>query len=452
MRKLLCLAMYSFAACGEPAPEPTPAPASPTSKPTTTTTTDPAHHGGSAKAGDLPCAIDALVKARCQSCHGDPLQYGAPVPLFDVADFQAPDGATTIGVKAWRYMNAMGKTMPPPPNERATADEIAAFEAWVDAGMPPKDASETCDDHHTDPPPPPPPPAETCDAKPNVAPKSKFTLDPANTDTYVCYGFDIPGDAKKRHVIQMTPKIDNTSIVHHVLIFTTDKARSGTPALCPPMEQDWKMLFGWAPGAQGGSTPPEAGFPIEAGDVTHLVVQIHYSNPTHASGKSDGSGAELCLTKDLRDNDADFMVFGGTDFSIDPGQKLRMVCDVTARPELATYLPVTVFSTFPHMHKLGTRQKLEIIPKTGSAKTLIEVAPWDFNHQISYSADNSLKVGDKVRITCEWNNTTAAPVSYGEETAEEMCFNFISYYPKIDNPQWSYLAPLSLSSCSTTPL
>jgi len=97
------------------------------------------------------------------------------------------------------------------------------------------------------------------------------------------------------------------------------------------------------------------------------------------------------------------LVFGGVDFTLDPGTKVRMTCDVKIPTQIATYLPVTLFSTFPHMHLLGTRSKLELIPKIGTPKTLVEVKPWDFNHQISYAATATLKTGEE----------TVADMNYG---------------------------------------
>ncbi len=52
-----------------------------------------------------------------------------------------------------------------------------------------------------------------------------------------------------------------------------------------------------------------------------------------------------------------------------------------------------------------------------------------------------LDVGDSIRTRCTWNNTTSSPAGFGENTSDEMCFNFISYYPRIESGLWSWLAP-----------
>jgi hypothetical protein len=41
-------------------------------------------------------------------------------------------------------------------------------------------------------------------------------------------------------------------------------------------------------------------------------------------------------------------------------------------------------------------------------------------------------------------------VKFGENTEDEMCFSFMSYYPKINFPLWSWMTPSLLSACHAT--
>src|SRR5512140_3185561 len=45
---------------------------------------------GGAKAGGLPCDVDAILAANCQSCHGATPQYGAPMALVTYQDLLRP--------------------------------------------------------------------------------------------------------------------------------------------------------------------------------------------------------------------------------------------------------------------------------------------------------------------------------------------------------------------------
>ena len=57
------------------------------------------------------------------------------------------------------------------------------------------------------------------------------------------------------------------------------------------------------------------------------------------------------------------------------------------------------------------------------------------------------RAGDTIRTRCVWKNPTDAPISFGQETSDEMCYSFTVYYPRITVPVWSWAVPAALSSC-----
>jgi len=58
-------------------------------------------------------------------------------------------------------------------------------------------------------------------------------------------------------------------------------------------------------------------------------------------------------------------------------------------------------------------------------------APFSFMEQGSFPLEKPvvLNAGDKVITTCTFTNTSNATVTFGENTGNEMCFNFATYYP-----------------------
>jgi hypothetical protein len=87
---------------------------------------------------DLPCEVDELLQARCRACHSDP-PVGAPIPLVtrdDLLAASAVDPNATVADRVWLRMSDDASPMPPAPGARVTAEQIAAFEAWLDAGTP----------------------------------------------------------------------------------------------------------------------------------------------------------------------------------------------------------------------------------------------------------------------------------------------------------------------------
>lgn len=93
--------------------------------------------GGAAETSDLPCEIDALLATYCRSCHQQPLIH-VPMALSTHADLTRmshADPTATYAERAALRMRASTSPMPPR-GTRPSEAEIAAFEAWLNAGAP----------------------------------------------------------------------------------------------------------------------------------------------------------------------------------------------------------------------------------------------------------------------------------------------------------------------------
>jgi hypothetical protein len=401
----------------------------------------PAGGGGGAGPGHapgLPCNVRTILGQRCQTCHGAAPAFGAPIPLVSYADLSAARGGGHVydSVKARVHDDA--RPMPPSPNPRLAAAELATIDAWVAGGAPTSD--EACRGE------PPPPPQKQLSCKPDtfIRPASPFTMPAGSTDVYVCYGFDVTS-AQKKHVIGFGPKIDNTKIVHHVSLFQADEAYSTTPQECDLMDAaTWRAQGGWAPGGDPLEPPPEAGFPQQG--TTHYVLQIHYNDSSGKNaGQVDGTGYDLCTTTQLRPNDADVMAFGGLDITLPPHATTEITCDY----KLDMADNVHIFASLPHMHRLGKAISTYVVSGGQNVKVVDQPA-FDFNAQVSYSTSAQMTSSDIARTRCVFNNDTDHTVEYGENTRDEMCFNFAFYYPRVTSSLWSWAMPAVLSTCKAT--
>lgn len=86
--------------------------------------------------GDLPCDVAQVLSDHCTSCHGSPPTGNAPFPLLTYGDLVAPDAGTTRADRGYIRMTAASNPMPPLPAAAVPADQIAAWKAWLDAGLP----------------------------------------------------------------------------------------------------------------------------------------------------------------------------------------------------------------------------------------------------------------------------------------------------------------------------
>ncbi|WP_394828400.1 hypothetical protein [Pendulispora albinea] len=335
------------------------------------------------------------------------------------------------------------ETAPMPAKGRLSPADMRILDDYIAAGAP--RSSDSCaprpgkDDG--------PAPLD-CHPDVHIRPKVAWIMPKDRHDQYVCYGVDVT-QASKRHAMAIAPIVQNRRIVHHALLMQSDRAEDPTPHPCTPGGVvRWRMIYAWAPGGQNLVLPEETGFPQEG--TTHYVVQIHYNNVAGLEAETDASGFDVCTTDKLRPSDADVMAFGATNFTLPPRSRYDMTCKVTVPPFFGQ---VRAIYGMPHMHKLGTTLVNTLHPAGAGAKPvdLGTQSAWDFNNQPWYPIDATLRAGDVIKTRCAWINPTQSPVTFGENTEDEMCYAFTVYYPKITAPTWSWALPAASSTCTATP-
>lgn len=405
--------------------------------------------GGGSASGGLPCDVEDILVDNCQKCHSNPPVFGAPMPLVTYADLQAPsklDPAQKVYERVSKRIHDAAAPMPQPPNAPLGASDLKVMDDWIAAGAPA--SSTTCGGGAGgsgaggagggE-------PGVSCAPDLIIKPSQAWVM-PKNTgDQYVCYGFDFtPQQATQ--ITALVPRVDNKTIVHHILLFQADSSSSGVPTACPGGAFGGRLLAVWAPGGGPMELPPEVGLPITG--TQHFLVQIHYSNLTHLDGQTDETGYDLCTTTNLRPNDGDILAFGSMKFNIPAAGKLDITCDF----DIPGILPAKkVIYGMPHMHTIGTKISTTVLPGgNGAPVDLGTRDPWSFDAQYWTPLDVTIKGGDKVRTRCAWENPGASPVGFGEKTNDEMCYGFVFYYPKITQA-FNWATPAGASTCVNTP-
>jgi len=395
---------------------------------------------GATGVNGLPCDVDKVLATNCRSCHSSPPQFGAPMPLasWDHLNARAvsAESRKVLDLVPER-INDDAKPMPPSPNARLSAADRKILTDWIAAGAP--RGPDSCENYV-----PPVNPTVGCTANLTLEPSEAWEMPEETTDEYVCWGVDLTRP-DPTHITAFAPRIDNTKIVHHVVMYEASSSYSSKPTPCSAGTAiSWRMVLGWAPGAKGIELPPEAGFPIATTGATHYVVQMHYSNLLKEKGQKDTTKIDLC-TSPPRANEADVMAFGSQSFRIPPnppGGQHRIECTLNVPTQFAG---LHFFTAMPHMHKLGAYMKTELLKSAGGTPIDLGTMPnFDFNSQSWLPITNAVTAGgDKIVTTCGWQNNTGAEVGFGEKTSEEMCYSFTMYYPRIKSGLWSWAAPSS---------
>ena len=94
---------------------------------------------GASTNASIPCAVNDLLTTRCAQCHGATTTAGAPAALVTWQDLTAPSKTDPSKSNAQLSIERMQDTanpMPPLPGTRASADQIAALQAFVDGNKP----------------------------------------------------------------------------------------------------------------------------------------------------------------------------------------------------------------------------------------------------------------------------------------------------------------------------
>ncbi|HYI09249.1 MAG TPA: ascorbate-dependent monooxygenase [Thermoanaerobaculia bacterium] len=379
-----------------------------------------------------------IFQQHCQNCHHD----GDIAPFSLVTYDEAKPHATLIKIMTqtrqmppWKPADGCGDFL----DERRLSDaEIATLAKWADAGAPEGNRADL------------PAPIDFSSGwrlgQPDlIFANAEAYTPPAGKDTYRCFTIptNLTTDAWVR-AVDTHP--GNRAIVHHVLTFidTTgasvalDEAEEGPGYTCfgGPGFSLPGTLGGWAPGSPPLELPENVGFELPAG--SRLVLQVHYH--PH-DGDSHG----------VQHIDADRTELGVYLAAEKPAQAMRVVPLVnmgfTIPPHDANYrvdaelpiktpFPIKIWFVAPHMHLLGRKMTVQMTPPNGIAQCLIDIQDWDFNWQGAYRYKSPIDVpaGSRLSLTAWYDNSTSnprnpnnppKPVSWGEETTDEMCLAFL---------------------------
>jgi hypothetical protein len=402
----------------------------------------PTASAGTSPAPGAFCDALGVVRNKCQSCHGATHLYGAPMSMVTYDDFQKP--AVTDPTKkvyqmvGTRIHDAM-RPMPPINNPTLDGTEIAKLDSWIGAGALPG-ADPACASL----------PAVTTPASMPAGTGSPMAVAPANA-TLDADGYPWPNDCEKHYRVliysgtqgsgqkqtvpagkeshpQITltppwkgpaqglafkPITDNKKVLHHWILNGPDGA----------------FIMGWAPGSNGSQPfPPDVGEDLPTGNMR---LDVHYNNLGGTTDEQDASGFEVCTIETpskLRPHLSTIEgIVGNASVPAHQHVDNTSSCTVTAKMG-----DVTIISNSPHMHKLGVHAKLVLSPAAGGPDQVLRDGDFSFEDQRAYPFNPlvTVKNGDKMTITCSFTNNSDKAVTFGENTENEMCFNFIMVYPK----------------------
>ncbi|XP_067660305.1 dopamine beta-hydroxylase-like [Haliotis asinina] len=276
---------------------------------------------------------------------------------------------------------------------------------------------------------------------------------PANETTYWWHTTRLPQLQHKHHIIQYEGVIDrgNEDVVHHIEVFHCVGVEDNMPFYSGPGEGENKpptlskcrnVIGAWAMGAGPIVYPEEAGSPVGGIDSTpYVLLEIHYNNPEHIQGIVDSSGIRFYVTRQLRQYDSGIMELGleYTDkMALPPGLPSVSLTGFCVQTCTQVGIPsggIHIFASQLHTHLTGKKVYTRHVRDDRELPELNR----DNHYSPHFQEIRRLPVpinilpGDALVTTCEYNTVSRANVTVGGlAITDEMCVNYVHYYPRGD--------------------
>jgi hypothetical protein len=270
---------------------------------------------------------------------------------------------------------------------------------------------------------PPDAPGPTADADPNgwqVLVEGDWELQP-NEEGYFCVYATVPRDM---YIKMFRPLIPNGT--HHtVLTLFTGASPADGVYPCNAGTNGQSMIYGSGVGSPDFPFPPGVGLHLTAGQ--RLLLNLHLYNATDGilTGRS-GTLFQEATAAEVQ-NEAELVLAGPVILNIPTGTSTQSgSCNLSN----ITSVPIQVFALSQHMHRLGTHMR-SVVTRNGSPDIVLQDIDYAFESQgfQAVSPTIELRPGDRLTTYCTYDNTTGAPVSWGDSSNDEMCFTDLFYYP-----------------------
>lgn len=358
------------------------------------------------------CAAKLTLDTRCTVCHNEQKVAGAPMSLETYEDLQAPavsDSSRRVYELVQERIH--DKQRPMPPQDPLTSEQIAGLDAWIAGGAAAGDDTACADNVLPEEPERSWP--SNCDETYEVRAASKDSpnIIDAASETHPQVTIPAPWGDEEVQAIAWHSINDNVKVLHHWILYGPSR----------------EFLFGWAPGKDWNQPlPDDVGVYLPSGSLT---LDMHYNNVTGTEAEADASGVKICVLKKehFRPKTATItMALAQGLINIPPravDQDVTGVCTHAGDP-------VRLLSVSPHAHKYANHMKFSV-EKANGMTIVMHDQDFNFNEQTTYALDPPVEVeaGDRIITTCTYTNESAATVTFGENTENEMCFNFAMYEP-----------------------
>ena len=361
--------------------------------------------------------VGKLFLENCTVCHAEQPLYGAPMSLATYGSTLGPSGLNkeeTLSESIARVVK--DGSMPPASQIVLSEEDKTSIVSWAENCAPEGEETEIEVDSLVKNPVPPPPE----DAEIFVISTDNFLI-PQEDDRYMCFPRIIEFEGDK-DIVRIDYEQDKKEVIHHMVMYADPDHVAGTePFECLHVAVNGaEFMFEWGPGGLPIQFPEGTGFPVKSGNS--VVFQIHYNNASRYTNLVDNSKLKVYL-QDPQEEKVAMLAAGPISYVIPPFEEVfvESTCPITQETRILT--------SAPHMHEAGRSFYQEIQRADGTIETFVDMNEWNFFSQPLYHTEIVLYPGDKILTRCGFENTGAVPLVGGDDTFNEMCFNFMYHTP-----------------------
>jgi hypothetical protein len=220
---------------------------------------------------------------------------------------------------------------------------------------------------------------------------------------------------------------------HHMIVYkVADTTEVTTPFACQPFTDTLDPTKGSvlivSQRKDDLLTFPD-GVAYTLGTNQMVRIEMHYINAT-ASPTTLVSTSTMIPSSNYQ-YEAGFLFIGDPDITLPPMSMTTLGPIFFKAP--SQFANVHFFAITGHEHKLGTDVTIETATSLTDPGTSVYNVPgwlWSEPATVTSNPPFTLPSGGGFKFTCQWDNTTANTVTFGESAGtNEMCFFWAYYYP-----------------------
>jgi hypothetical protein len=239
------------------------------------------------------------------------------------------------------------------------------------------------------------------------------------------------GNSNKVHIGQIHNVLGDAS--HHMIVYrTNDTVEQPTPFDCEPFVDTLDPTKG-APlmitqkKDELLDLPAGVAYTLEPNQM--LRIEMHYINAS--AGPLKLSATTTMITSHTFHDEANFLFIGNPDIKIAASSTFSLG-PTFFKLDQDTFGGAKFFAITGHEHHYGTNVTVQTAASAGDAGNMVyDVPGWNWAEPTTVFHDPPFEIpdGGGFKFTCDWNNTSANSVRFGESANNEMCFFWAYYYP-----------------------